>query len=479
MPTLKAKNDIENKTSGGTVRFWPFRQPLAYADALSFLLSILAAVVGVVIGMVEQSWAFAAIAFLLGVATFQEYWTRVERLSVIAAQQESIVALASSASETIRRAVTADLEHILDERLRGVGAQIRLFETKEEFLKDKARRLGLVRKEILDTNFNYHPARYEPSPKPSPSHNEYDELLKRKIHQENVILRKVVFVNNLEQLERLVANLEQEKGQHNYYIGCYVGIPENVPYLESIIFDNEEAYIGGYRGTDWSLGEFNVFVRDAAVVKVLTDYHRLLWGKSIQLNGGKGDEIRYDRVGEIRKLLTEGVKKIQVFSKRDIVYERLIQGLANAQRTIDIISFHQLLSPDEHRQDYYTEMEQAIQRGLHHRRIIWNADHVKWIKVWLKKYENNPYLEVHFYDEKILPRIEVTFDLIDKERGILFQGLVPPYIVEITEPDVNRVFSDYFEELWGRSGSMTIKDYHSGVNWKLLEQLEQRFGINR
>lgn len=460
---------------GGTIRFWPFRQPLTYADTLTFFLSILAAIVGVIIGLVEQSWAFAAIAFLLGVATFQEYWTRVERLSAIAIQQENIVALASNAPETIRNAVATDMERILNERLSGVGAQIRLFENKEEFLKDKAKRIALVRKEILDTGFNYY---RELMPDSTGYQAEYSEQLRRKISKENVVFRKVLYVNNLEQLNNLVAKLEKEKG-HRYYLGCYVGIPESVPFLECMVFDYEEAYIGGYRGRDWSLGEFNVLIRDPAIVKVLADYHLFLWEKSIQLNGGKGDLIYYDRVDKIRKQLTlaSEAKEVRVIGEREITYESLSQGLANAVHIIDVVSFQQLITRDEHRIAYYQEIEAAIQRHVTHRRIIWNSDHVRWIRDWLKKFEDTSYLEVRFYDEEKQPRIQVTFDIIDKEKCILLQGIIPPYIVEITVPEFTDLMSNYFEKLWGRSESMVLKDYHKGVNWGLLEQLEKRFGI--
>ena len=150
--------------------------------------------------------------------------------------------------------------------------------------------------------------------------------------------------------------------------------------------------------------------------------------------------------------------------------------MEQAKSRIDIISHDQLVSNDEQRLSYYSQLEAALERGVVHRRIIWNADHLQWIRPWLERHEDNPYLEVRFYDAENNPQLQLTFDLIDEQRACLLYGLNEPWYVQITDPDFVRLLTLYFERIWALSKSDTIKKYPKGVDWERLEQLEQRRG---
>lgn len=366
------------------------------------------------------------------------------------------------------------MQVVLDQSLQGVAAQIRIFEDKDAFLRYKAGRVASVRKTIFTTNFN-DPSRRAASEEPRPGWGDYTEQVHRKVRNENVTFLRVEIVRDQEHLDYLVQKMQDLEGT-KYYIGCYTSVPADVSLLDCMIFDDEEVCVGGYRGRDWALGEFNVSIRDRSVVKVFSDYARVLFGKSVILNGGIGPtcQIYQDRVERVRQQLTSVGRQpnIIVLQNRETGYAAMLDGLRQARSLIEVISHYQLAAPDNRRRDYYSELRTAMERGVGHRRVVWNLDHLVWLEeCFAEGWGQLPTFQVRFLPHSSNDDL-TTFDLTDDRKVIVGQGWRGSGHLQIEDENAATFFKSYFGRKWDEARQYRIKEEGKPPDLDLLTRLK-------
>lgn len=604
----------------------------------------------------------SAVLFVLGVQLDLAQGLTLTDVAGILAAVMGFTAAATSFSNKIElqkqlRAVerrtadqlSADLQDILEERLHGItAAQIRFFDDKEAFGAYRKEREAAVRRTISTTELN-DPTK--PAVSSASGSSAYAGPLHQKLVQEGITYRRVEIVHNVEQLDHLVRKMEQLK-DCKYYVGCYTGVPPDVPLLDCMIFDEDEVCIGGYRGRDWAQGEYNVAIRDPKVVRMLQGYFNLLYDRSVKLNGGKGDEIYYDRVDTMRQKITKlskdagliflegrkrhyeiatlliremladkkgtrllftgfgktmlvadpedplkrafdavieagfqtyrikrcdtldevkaktamymGVKNYQLgvivrpsgtpyydlliveghtalltfssdpyqptvadsaflfsdpqsvrfleqvfwamwrdttvvrpeggkvdkeamerlkkqlqaspglnvqFTRRSR-YDLMLKDLEQAKVLIEIISFHQLSNPDSRREKYYETLYEVMERGVQHRRLVWNLDHL----FWLEERFANGWGQIADFSVRFLPLQQeqdlTTFDLIDENIVLMAQGWAGSGHLRMIDYDIALLFKSYFKNKWERAAQYPIKEAGKPPDMELLARLK-------
>jgi len=222
----KAHPDTPNPK--GFLRIWPFLHPISRIDALTFLLAILATVVGFIAGLLEASWAFAAISFLLGITVFQEYWTRVARL----AQMEDKL------NNVHRTMVQLPVDKLVAE-----GLQIALeklspiivYDSREEVYTDLAKRLSDVKKPIQI--IEYHPS----WPPTLPNHDYHAKLDTVSQQLKHYHAARIVSPTHWQAIKNMLEHWKDNQ----VHIACFFDDTANMlPIIPCIILDESEAYFG-------------------------------------------------------------------------------------------------------------------------------------------------------------------------------------------------------------------------------------------
>lgn len=439
MAQSNSNSNSSELTSKGTVRIWPFRHPLTYADASVFGATMLAAIIGFVASLVEQSWAFAAISFVLGTLAFQEMWTRIERLSKIEERQTSIEGKVGQASESARQAVEKGFEGAVKQ----IGA-VKVFHSREEtydYISTQLTELKPKRIDIVDRYVEWPP----PLGFDHPRHRAQDDLLRK-----GTTHRRVAKISTPEDWQAAQSMMEHWK-EVPFYLGCILEELGQVPIVSCMIMDDREAYFGqGFLG---NIQMGSVMLAHGGGASLFYDYFQFLWGHSLIVKGERGLDKK--AFAEVERWLTtkaqaENAPRAVAYWQRDKSYESMLGALDGAKESIDIVSFVNLTAAESRRLRYYTTLRRALEeRHVSHQRIIWNLDHVLWLEQMLDDgWDGLAEFTVKYYRQSPSSIPLTTFDLIDQRMVIFGQGWLTEGHVIIDDSDVGRYFRSYFATLW-------------------------------
>lgn len=420
-----------------TLHLWPFRQLMTYQDAFVFIVTIGAAAVGFVASIIEQSWAFAAISFVLGTLTFQEYWTRVERFSKIEMEIENL---------------PNELEQVLTEEIKSVLKRIGTV----EILPNQEVTYGRLAESVRTAQIRFDIISGEKLLHDAPAIKAGYRRAQEQALERDLTYRIIMVDSTVESLTWVKERMEAWK-DFKFYVGWLEEIPSDI--VKCVLIDENEVHFGqGFLG-DPDANTSNVIIQSPQVGRVFSEYFERLWNAeaTIKLKDRKG--IHTERIAEIeQRLVTQArVKKfpsVVAYLDRDGSYKHMLGALESAEHSIDIVSFVNLHSADLKRSKYYAALREAIERKhLSHQRIIWNKDHVLWLEQMLDDgWDNFPEFTVKFLQISKLSGTPLsTFDLIDQHIVIFGQGWITEGHVAIENPDVGHYFRSYFASLWNNA----------------------------
>lgn len=153
----------------------------------------------------------------------------------------------------------------------------------------------------------------------------------------------------------------------------------------------------------------------------------------------------------------------------------MADAISNARQRIQIISHEELTAADKSRRHFYTALRAAA-RKVPHQRIIWNGDHLNWIRQDLEFWDASDMFELYGYIPG--PGTSVTtFALIDNTHIIFAQNWEPGKHVHLDGADAARHFRFYFERV--KSTSVCIKRRGRPINRDALAAFEKSLTESR
>lgn len=147
----------------------------------------------------------------------------------------------------------------------------------------------------------------------------------------------------------------------------------------------------------------------------------------------------------------------------------MADAISNAAQLVQIISHEELANADKSRRHFYAALRAAT-RKVPHQRIIWNRDHISWIRRDLEFWDASDMFELYGY----LPgpgTSVTTFDLIDSTSIIFAQNWETGKHVHLDGADAARHFRFYFERMKNRS--ICIKRRGHPINRDALAAFEK------
>lgn len=146
----------------------------------------------------------------------------------------------------------------------------------------------------------------------------------------------------------------------------------------------------------------------------------------------------------------------------------MAEAVSNATQLIQIISYPELASADKSRRHFYNSLKASV-RKVPHQRIVWNRDHVLWIRQNLEYLNASDMLELYAHLPK--PGTSVTtFDLIDGSSIVFAQNWETGRHMHLDGVDVARHFRFYFERIM--SNSIPIKRRGTPIDLGALDAFE-------
>jgi hypothetical protein len=153
----------------------------------------------------------------------------------------------------------------------------------------------------------------------------------------------------------------------------------------------------------------------------------------------------------------------------------MAEAVSNAAQLIQIISYEELAGADKSRRHFYSALK-ASARKIPHQRIVWNRDHVLWVRRNLEYLNASDMLELYAYLPKPGKSV-TTFDLIDSSSVIFAQNWETGRHVHLDGADVARHFRFYFERIM--SNSISIKRRGSPIDLRALDAFEASLAQQR
>lgn len=423
--------------------------------------------------MLEESWAFAAISFLLGITVFQEYWTRVERL----AQMEQKL-------DIVQDIVThLPVESLVAKGFRTAVEQLSLIKvhySREEVYADLVKRLCDVdkRMQIVDHNPTW--------PPPLPNHAyqaKRDEVVRQGVNHYRVM--RIASPTHWQATKDM---LNQWKDRQ-VYIGCFFDeTMGGLPIVPCIILDQSEVCFGlglfGYLGAE----SHGVRIAEEEVALLFNNYFTTLWNRSIVVKGEKGVSAEAlaqveQRVAELKE--TRHPKRgIEITRTREDTYRNLTRSVERAEHTLYIASHNlrgeSIWEENSSRNTYHRTVVKVCQeRGVSTRRMVLlrNLDQLRFLQALMKELETAPFHVACYVADYHPPPVTVPFLsclIIDDEEvhfGHHYLGNpeLDDYDVTIRNLEGVRLFQGYYSYLWNRAILLKSRD----IEWAVITKLEE------
>ena len=153
----------------------------------------------------------------------------------------------------------------------------------------------------------------------------------------------------------------------------------------------------------------------------------------------------------------------------------ITETISNAVRLIQIISYEELQSADKSRRHFYIALRAAT-RKVPHQRIVWNRDHLLWVRQDLEYWNNSDTSELYGYLPK--PGTSVTsFMLVDGASIIFAQNWETGRHIHLDCADAARHFGFYFERM--KTNSICIKRRGNPIDLGALDAFEESLAQQR
>ena len=147
----------------------------------------------------------------------------------------------------------------------------------------------------------------------------------------------------------------------------------------------------------------------------------------------------------------------------------ITETISNAVRLIQIISYEELQSADKSRQHFYSALRAAT-RKVPHQRIVWNREHLLWVRQDLEYWNNSDTSELYGYLPR--PGTSVTsFMLVDGASIIFAQNWETGRHIHLDGADAARHFGFYFERM--KTNSICIKRRGNPIDLGALDAFEE------
>jgi hypothetical protein len=149
--------------------------------------------------------------------------------------------------------------------------------------------------------------------------------------------------------------------------------------------------------------------------------------------------------------------------------------ILSAAQLIQVTSHEELANADKSRRHFYAALRKAT-RKVPHQRIIWNDDHIGWIRQDLEFWDDSDMFELYGY----LPgrgTSVTTFDLIDSTYIIFAQNWETGKHVHLDGADAARHFRFYFERV--KNKSICIKRRGHPIDRDALAAFEKSLAESR
>lgn len=326
--------------------------------------------------------------------------------------------------------------------------------------------------------------------------DEYGKKRDERISEGKNCFRRVVALCNEKDLEGLYIHLEGLKNSNgnNYELRVLRGTEEtsrDQPYFDMLLVKEGQALLQ----IPCAQGGVSGILTSHETAKDLSIYFDELWGEATEIKKAS-DEIDDDFLADLRKRvesipvhswfahpLHEGVIEQQHLPRltsvttllpRENSYASMLDDLRQAKDSLFIISYYKLLTGTISRRDrYFDEVWAAIERGVHHCRIVWNHDHLQ----WLEERFDQGWDKLSNFQVRFLPQEKgqdlTTFDLIDERVVLMGQGWQGSGHIRIKNVEAARFFRTYFARKWERAKQYPIKEAGKPPDMELLARLKE------
>jgi hypothetical protein len=234
----------------------------------------------------------------------------------------------------------------------------------------------------------------------------------------------------------------------------------------------------GIRRKTWSYTD--IILSAVTLIFILVSWVLSLFGSNTLLVTTVVAAIGFSSVG-LANAVSGGISLVRA-DVRDRLPARvcgyradMAQAISTASQSIQIISHEELANADKSRRHFYSALRAAT-RKVSHKRIIWNREHIDWIRHDLQFWDSSDNFELYGYSPS--PGTSVsTFILIDYISIIFAQNWEAGKHVHLDGADAARHFGFYFERL--RSKSICIKQRGRRIDQDALAAFEQSLAEGR